>query len=126
MYVFISIVTACTTGTHCIGDAARMIEYGDADVMVAGGSEAAITELSVAGFASAKALSSRNDEPERASRPWDKGRDGFVLSEDEVIEFCREHMARFKAPKSIVFSDLPKTSTGKIQKFELRQRALAL
>jgi len=67
----ISIVTACTTGTHSIGDAGRMIEYGDADVMIAGGSEAAITELTVAGFSAAKALTQRNDDPKTASRPWD-------------------------------------------------------
>ena len=77
----VAIVTACTTGTHSIGDAARMIEYGDADVMVAGGAEAAITELSVGGFASARALSNRNDDPATASRPWDKDRDGFVIGE---------------------------------------------
>lgn len=65
----VAVVTACTTGTHCIGDAARMIEYGDADVMIAGGAEAAITELSVGGFSSAKALSTRNDDPATASRP---------------------------------------------------------
>jgi 3-oxoacyl-[acyl-carrier-protein] synthase II len=78
----VAIVTACTTGTHSIGDAARMIEYGDADAMVAGGSEAAITELSVAGFSSAKALSSRNEDPGTASRPWDIDRDGFGMSAD--------------------------------------------
>ena len=87
----IAIVTACTTGTHSIGDAARMIEYGDADVMVTGGSEAAITELAVAGFASAKALSSRNDDPETASRPWDADRDGFVIGEGAGVMVLEEY-----------------------------------
>ncbi|MGX5174043.1 beta-ketoacyl-ACP synthase II [Aliikangiella sp. IMCC44653] len=77
----ISIVTACTTGVHNIGHAARMIAYGDADVMVAGGSEMATTPLIIAGFNSAKALSTRNDSPQTASRPWDKDRDGFVLGD---------------------------------------------
>ncbi len=77
----IAIVTACTTGTHNIGDAGRLIEYGDADVMIAGGAEMATSPTGVAGFASARALSYRNDEPERASRPWDKDRDGFVLGD---------------------------------------------
>ena len=87
----VAIVTACTTGTHSIGDAARMIEYGDADVMVAGGSEAAITELAVAGFASAKALSSRNDDPETASRPWANDRDGFVIREGAGVMVLEEY-----------------------------------
>ena len=87
----VAIVTACTTGTHSIGDAARMIEYGDADVMVAGGSEAAITELAVAGFASAKALSSRNDDPATASRPWDRDREGFVIGEGAGVMVLEEY-----------------------------------
>ena len=87
----ISIVTACTTGTHSIGDASRMIEYGDADVMIAGGSEAAITELTVAGFSAAKALSQRNDDPTTASRPWDKDRDGFVIGEGAGVMVIEEY-----------------------------------
>ena len=77
----LAMVTACTTSTHCLGEAMKSIRYGDADVMVAGGSEAVVTELAIGGFASARALSTRNDDPATASRPWDKERDGFVLGE---------------------------------------------
>ncbi len=77
----LAMVTACTTSTHCIGEAAKSIRYGDADVMIAGGSEAVVTELAIGGFAAARALSTRNDDPATASRPWDKDRDGFVLGE---------------------------------------------
>ena len=77
----LAMVTACTTSTHCIGEAAKSIRYGDADVMIAGGAEAGVTELAIGGFAAARALSTRNDAPAAASRPWDKERDGFVLGE---------------------------------------------
>ncbi|MBV9191631.1 MAG: beta-ketoacyl-ACP synthase II, partial [Betaproteobacteria bacterium] len=77
----VAMVTACTTSTHCIGEASKSIRYGEADVMIAGGAEAVVTELAVGGFASARALSTRNDDPATASRPWDKDRDGFVLGE---------------------------------------------
>lgn len=87
----VAIVTACTTGTHSIGDAARMIEYGDADVMVAGGAEAAITQLGVGGFAAARALSTRNDDPAAASRPWDRDRDGFVIGEGAGVMVLEEY-----------------------------------
>ena len=98
-----SIVTACTTGTHNIGDAARLIEYGDAEVMVAGGAEMATSRTGLAGFAAARALSTRNDEPESASRPWDKDRDGFVLSDGagvmvlEEYEFAKKRGAKIYA-----------------------------
>ena len=77
----LAIVTACTTSTHCIGEAAKSIRHGEVDVMIAGGAEAVVSELAVGGFASARALSTRNDDPAGASRPWDKDRDGFVLGE---------------------------------------------
>lgn len=87
----ISIVTACTSGTHNIGHAARMIAYGDADVMLAGGAEMATTALGINGFAAARALSTRNDEPEKASRPWDKDRDGFVLGDGAGVLVLEEY-----------------------------------
>ena len=87
----LSIVTACSTSTHAVGDAARLIEYGDADVMIAGGSEAAITPTSVAGFCSAKTLSRRNDDPPAASRPWDVDRDGFVMGEGGAAVVLEEY-----------------------------------
>lgn len=85
-----SVVTACATGTHAIGDAAALIRNGQADVMVAGGAEAAINELAVGGFAAAKALSTRNDDPQGASRPWDTGRDGFVIAEGAGVVVLEE------------------------------------
>jgi 3-oxoacyl-[acyl-carrier-protein] synthase II len=87
----LAIVTACTTGLHCIGAAARMIEYGDADVMIAGGAESTVSPLGVGGFAAARALSARNDDPATASRPWDKDRDGFVLGEGAGVMVLEEY-----------------------------------
>ena len=87
----LAIVTACTTGLHSIGQAARMIEYGDVDVMVAGGAESTVSPLGIGGFAAARALSTRNDSPETASRPWDKGRDGFVLGEGAGVLVLEEY-----------------------------------
>ena len=98
-----AIVTACTTGTHNIGEAGRIIMYGDADVMVAGGAEMATSPTSLGGFASAKALSRRNDEPQQASHPWDRDRDGFVLSDGagvlvlEELEHARQRGATIYA-----------------------------
>ena len=87
----IAIVTACSTGTHCIGDAARYIEYGDADIMIAGGAESTVSPLGLGGFCAARALSTRNDDPQTASRPWDKDRDGFVLAEGAGVLVLEEY-----------------------------------
>jgi 3-oxoacyl-[acyl-carrier-protein] synthase II len=102
----LAVVTACTTGLHCIGEAARKIEYGDADVIVAGGSEATVSPLGVGGFAAMRAVSTRNDDPATASRPWDRDRDGFVLGEGagvmvlEEYEFAKARGARIYAELS--------------------------
>ncbi|WP_263772495.1 beta-ketoacyl-ACP synthase II [Propionivibrio soli] len=87
----IALVSACSTGTHSIGDAARLIEYGDADIMVAGGAECTVSPLGLGGFCAARALSTRNDDPATASRPWDKDRDGFVLGEGAGVMVLEEY-----------------------------------